>query len=789
MEVNNRSMISKYMVPDQATSPIKVGDIIPVMIKERSGNNVAKVLLKGQELTVSFDGQLPAEDRASVQVTNQSENGQFTVKPLSTPIVSTSTQTVDDVLRKFGFDPGVNPGLKEATTKILSGGGNISKDSLENIQDFLKNDTGSITEKLKTIKVMEQKNLEFTQQQLHSVNVALNGTSLTDTLTNLVGGPIEISAIQESKSQSALEQAIAQVNSGSDQSNILEKVLASLDPVKDVQTIADIKKALQIQQAGNERILQALPESDIKEAVQKETNFAQIIQILKTQHLPQNVEAAIKDALKLEKIGAARLEAALKGITDGETPEDPSSSAIKEMINLIQKEPSLANVLDGIQRLLEADSSTNIDLSGLKSALEKATQLSGQGRELAARKELALAVQHLQENNPSLQIAADDTNISKAEQYFINEAIQSLQLDSKNILVTQITKKLSQLAIDFKQMRQEISRNLDSATRLMEANKQGSAVLAKQILESAINKLDQSILKSDILLYTDMSTEKKLLTASSRLAEARSLLSKGNVVEANQIVKEVKNSVDQLMFKPSDSRVKHFVSEQDLLSPKAMLEKAIRPFPDQTSGARSVFETVKGLGLTHEADSAKALIHKEEPPANVKSLLLQLLETNDGQSKQPVEQALSAITGQQLLNKPDSSGVQNLFMQLPILLNKQVENVKVYVNSQKKGEKIDWENCNLTFLLETKKLGEVGIAISVVNRNLSITFKNNKEELQAAIKPLTEVTKDHLEEIGYHVGGIQFKPLIEDNASEKAKAEKSTPITAAFTEKGYDFTI
>jgi hypothetical protein len=124
-------------------------------------------------------------------------------------------------------------------------------------------------------------------------------------------------------------------------------------------------------------------------------------------------------------------------------------------------------------------------------------------------------------------------------------------------------------------------------------------------------------------------------------------------------------------------------------------------------------------------------------------------------------------------------------MQLPILLNKQVENVKVYVNSQKKGEKIDWENCNLTFLLETKKLGAVGITISAVNRNLSITFKNNLDDLQAKIQPLTDVTKEHLQEIGYQVGAIQIRPLSEKQTTE----EKAVPMRAAFTEKGYDFTI
>lgn len=750
MEVNNRSQISNYMGQDFAGSTIKIGDIGSIVIKERTGNNEAKVLLKGQELTVSFDGPMPFEDRSLVQITSQNENGQFTVKTLSNTKSSSASQSVDDLLKKSGFDPNMNPDLKEAAKQILSRGGMVTKDTLANIQDFLKNDIGTVADKLETINIMQQKNLEFTKTQLHTVHTALSGTSLTDSLKEIVSGSLDIPAKNTQTSNGINSEAIG-------------KLIASLDPVKDAQTIAEIKKAWQIQKAGIERILQALSDSDLKEAIRNETDLNKIIQILKKQQLPQNVEVAINDALKLEKIGAVQLEAALKGVTKSDRDYEP----IQEAIKLLQKEPSLEKVLEGMKKLLE---SSDV-LSGLKSALEKATQLYDQGRELAARKELSAAIQQLQGNNPP----SEDSSLTKAEQYYINEAVQSLNLDLKNVLVTQITKKLSQLATDFKQTRQEISHNLDASSRLIEAN---SPVPAKQMLEATISKLDQTILKGDFLLYTDMSTEKKLLTASSRLTEAKNLLIKGKITEANQLVKEVKNNVDGLIFKPSDSRVKHMISDQDLLSPKSMIEKAV----STNASARDIFETIKKLGLTHEIDSANALIKKEDAPSNLKSVLLQM---HDGQSNPQAEKALATITGQQLLNKPDSSSVQNLFMQLPILLNKHVENVKVYVNSQKKGEKIDWENCNLTFLLETKKLGAVGITISAVNRNLSITFKNNLEDLQAKIQPLTDVTKEQLQEIGYQVGAIQIKPLSEKQTTE----EKAVPMRGAFTEKGYDFTI
>ncbi len=59
-----------------------------------------------------------------------------------------------------------------------------------------------------------------------------------------------------------------------------------------------------------------------------------------------------------------------------------------------------------------------------------------------------------------------------------------------------------------------------------------------------------------------MSTEKKLLSASSQLAEAKKLLAKGEIVEANKLVKEVKMNIENIIFKPSDVKVKHFVSDK-----------------------------------------------------------------------------------------------------------------------------------------------------------------------------------------------------------------------------------
>jgi hypothetical protein len=639
---------SKYQV-SEGLFPINKGYVSQVTIKERLSDNEAKVVFKGQQVSVKFEGTIPTQDRVFVEVAKIDENGQMMVKPI---VNSTLGKSVDMVLNNAGFDPTIHTELREVVRQILSAGGSVSKESLLHLDDFLTIGSGTMAEKLETIKLMQRKSIEFTNVQLNSVNMALHGETLTESLLELAKGEIDI------------------------------------QPTVDLDK--ETLKLLENQQVVKERIMQVLSDfagfTKIKEAVQQEPNFNNVISLLQKEELPKEIKVAIQEALK---IGADRIPLAIQGL--------PYNS-----INPVDDSIKIADPI---------------------------TQ------------------------NP----------------YVINEPIQSAPVHSKQVLVTEISKKLSQMSLNFKQVRQDLGRNLEVASTLIQAK---SPVPAQQILEATIHNLDKAILKSDFMLYADMATEKKMLVASSKLAEAKNLLSKGNFTEANQIVKQVKTELEKLTFNPSDTKVKHFVTEQEPVSPKLSLEKALHP----AENGREIFEKIKALGFTHEVDVARTITEKQEIPHNLKSALLQMAE--DGK----VTQALSSITGQQLINKQDSTGIQNMLLQLPILLNKQVENVKVFVNSHKKGEKIDWENCILYFVLETKKLGEVGIQISAVNRNLSITFKSDRESIQEVVKPLTDTTKDHMQEIGYHVGSILFKPFSEEKLQSVEKSPKQK-------EKGFDISI
>ncbi len=577
MEVNNSHLSSQIMKKENGAAPIKTGEVHQIVVKERTSEDEAKVVLKGQEVIVKFEGPIPSADRMLVEVKGQTPDGKLLLKAV--PSVEKGRHDSKDVLQKGGIDLLLFPELKETVNQILSRGGKLSKESLAGIQEFLKKETGTLKGKMETLKFAHQRGIEITYTSLRSVHAAQH----------------EFESV----------------------SGLLAEIL-------------------------NESSLQATVDS--------------------------------------------------KGV--------------------------------------EIDSNS-------------------------------LAIPITKVNHKALST--------------LEESNSPLPLSSQNMLVTKISEKFSQLAIDFSQVRKEISWSLDTVAKLIEVKNLPNAT---QSLEATITKLDKTILKGDFMLYADLSTEKELLAASTKLAKARSLLSKGNTEQANHIFNEVKATLEQLRFQPSEQKVLHFTAQQQ---PKAAGELLAEIITAPKSGARSLFEMVKAMGFTHEADVAEGLSEKKDIAANLKSFLLQLEESGNGQSK--AAKALASITGQQLLSRQDLSGVQNLFLQLPLLLNKQVENVQVLVHSKKSGEKIDWENCGLYFILETKKLGEIGVSLSAVNRHLAITIKSDQEAVKKIAKPLTDEMKAKLEEIGYNIGSVQFKrftPELKDVPKEKPTKTK---------EKGFDLTV
>ena len=317
---------------------------------------------------------------------------------------------------------------------------------------------------------------------------------------------------------------------------------------------------------------------------------------------------------------------------------------MQKAIKLIQQEPNFTKVIEGIRN--ETNKISGLDpqtTQKLENTLSQATQLKDQGRELAARqllaKELTEIGKKLAKNEPQINPTASQ----EAVQYDMNEQLQALNLSSKDILVTRISQKLAQVTADFQNLKRDITRNLNQVEHSLNTFKNNGAPQAKQVLEATIRKLDHAILKSDMMLFTDMKTEKQLLQASSQLAEAKKLLAKGQHVEAGKIVHEMKNLIEKVVYQPSQQKIVHYVKGESLAlnqsAPEQQLLTKMAQGHNPEPSARQMFEMVRTLGLNHESETAQSLVFQKNLQAdqsheqNLKSILMKLAQ-GDGQGEQ-----------------------------------------------------------------------------------------------------------------------------------------------------------
>ncbi|AGT33477.1 hypothetical protein M493_16315 [Geobacillus genomosp. 3] len=354
-------------------------------------------------------------------------------------------------------------------------------------------------------------------------------------------------------------------------------------------------------------------------------------------------------------------------------------------------------------------------------------------------------------------------------------------LEARTLAVTVVTEKMAQLAHDFRLWQRDVVRGLD---QLAHAASRRAAEQAKPLVESLIHSLDRALLHGDWLLFTDMKTETKLLEAGAKLAEAKRSLAEGKMDEAAKTAREVKALLETLRFQPSDQKVRRYFMESEGQRGNEPSEQLSRLFKqvaqaarDDALSARGVFESLRRLGFFHEQETARAFLSGEkiQPDGNVKAVLLSWVE--EGTAPAQAERLLMNLTGQQLLSKfTTDRHSQTVLYQWPLPLHGGTATVQVHVNARNDGGRLDWQNCRLYFLLDTSQ-GKVGISLQAVERQLSVAVETESEWLASALQSAAAAVKDHLEQIGYRVQRLTFRPMsTQDREREenKVKTENET---------------
>ncbi|WP_391560173.1 hypothetical protein [Robertmurraya sp.] len=271
---------------------------------------------------------------------------------------------------------------------------------------------------------------------------------------------------------------------------------------------------------------------------------------------------------------------------------------------------------------------------------------------------------------------------------------------------------------------------------------------------------------------------------------------------SNQTIKQLFNllspNVDSATF---DEAVSSLVSKDGIDANKALNKEVIlelqavlsqvdrEPVEEFKSLLKSGIQT---LGLSHESESFDMIKGKVSDEGarveNVKSLLIQLLnEDIPAKVKDSAEALLNRLTGIQLMSS-DTTPVQQIVMQIPlVLMNKQTD-LTIQWNGRKDANgKIDPSYCRVLFYLDLEHINETIIDMQIQNRIMKITIINDHENIKHLSSPYIASLKDSLQKLDYQLSNVSFQTQADRAVVKTKKATISSPLTSSYS--GVDIKI
>ena len=623
-----------------------------------------------------------------------------------------------------------------------------TEENKQGIEAFMKNEEGTMTSKLETLEIAASNGVDMTEENLSSIHEALNEDfSLNESIEVLV------------------------VSEG-DQGEMI-----TTDDIENMELPADMKakimQAIEKGETPTKALANAIGQTLGKAFLSKFDGVVEgditvtiriTIEVIEIRYQQEG------ENLDLEKL-MAQFSALIEGAKNGEG-------------SLLTTAADIIAALENVSLELDADTDSEVVEDLADSEKAPVTEIKDLDEQIAEW--VAEALGSVEQVSMDLTAAFEESPTIKL------------------YVVESVTIKMQDVAEEFKVAQKDMLQTMEKA---ISEEKPLTTEQVKDVLNSVINKLDDVLLKSDVPLYTSMSMEKNLLKMSSDLQTARQHLAKGNIADAKNIIKTVHGKLEEAVFKPSERKVQGFALKQSeaFLQNKEMIQ--LQTYRQEGVSARNVLELFRNLGLNHEYEVSEKLsqlktLEKEmKLDTNLKEVLHKLDQDEKQENKtvETIEKSLNNLNGQQLLNKQgQKNNQQTLFFNIPMVNDQEVKNMKLYVNSRDANNRLDWENCSLYFVIDLKQYGPTGIKVDIKDRGVSITVKNDDEDLKDVIEPLLENLGDMFEDVGLKEKDVNFVPLDNhkkfgrDMLKDKPVIEEvAKSMNTAYTDpkKGFDFKI
>ncbi|CAM3804815.1 hypothetical protein [Alkalicoccus chagannorensis] len=809
---------------EQAGRP-REGETVRVQVSERLSDQEAKVKIRGQETRVRFEGGVPSSDSARVEVKGSKE-GTLHVREVQgdrsgsgrsgAEEARRSQAEVQRELRRLGIEQPSRETVRAARA-FMDRGVRMDERTAADLQRYMERGPGTVRERMQTVQQAADRQLQPSQAQLQSMHRAVHGESTADRIQQTASGGSRDSYAEAVR---MIEQVRADQQRGRPAEASIQQArdMISRQPAESqerlMRELQTVQAAAGRQTASGQTIQQAA--SMLRTAMEQGNGLRQAVQGIQessrqsTPEIQRTVNDHLRQMLQAQAQGGRqqalpvidRLEQSLRSTASG-SPEtsvqgrpaggqQTGSSLVQQWQQSVQLQPDLRQSLDQIRQELPNQPAPVREV--MEQRLPVIEQQLDQGRELQARRETASALEQVRPLMNTQQQAENTSRAAAAAE--VKEALGS---SARQVLITEVTERLARATDTFREFQRSTVQQLSRMDQLLQQSRtqQQTQVQIRPMLENTIQQLDRAVSKSDWLLYADMKQERQLLGAGTRLGEARDMLQQGRTSEAQQIVREVARTLDQMQYRPSHQRIQHMSMEQNRVEdarPQQQIQRqydaAARMLTHNDHSGRQVMEGMRMLGMTREADLAQMLAQgkqiSEQQQRDVRSMLMQFSRGGDDESRQQAQQTVQQMNGGQLQQRQDPA--QQMQFQLPMQLRGENEELKVYMQNKGKQGGMDWENMNLFFHIDTPSLGPLGIALQASERNLSIQLKNDTDGFEDMVLPLTGKYMEALEQAGYRVQNIDagaYTSEVED-VVETAAPE---PVRAIMTEKGFDYKV
>lgn len=205
-------------------------------------------------------------------------------------------------------------------------------------------------------------------------------------------------------------------------------------------------------------------------------------------------------------------------------------------------------------------------------------------------------------------------------------------------------------------------------------------------------------------------------------------------------------------------------------------EQALRAVQSETGRPDGAATADRAAAQTPTAQQSVAEVRE-----TLKSLLLQLSASDSLPAglKDAAQQAVQQMTGQQLLLNTDRTApFAQVTMFLPFVGPDGNQTASVQIESRRgpKGE-LDASNCRLWFDLDMKSLGRTLIDVQVVDRKVSLNFRNDEDWARPLLEAGQPQIASAFEAAGYQLLALRTDALPERNV--EINGESGTSLSYA----------